>query len=163
MIKIKLLHYDPTIKINGPYLNKVMNRKFVQYVYSDKTKRVITYAKYLMEQLLKRKLSPEEEVDHIDRDKTNDVIENLQILTKSDHVKIDIKRSKLVEIVCIRCGDKAFRNPVKIRHCSKQNKSGPFCNNKSCRGKYGAEVQNGREEKLLAQPSIESEYYYLDK
>ena len=162
MNKKKLTHYDPTIKVNGPYLNRTQNRKFVQYVYADKRKRVITYAKYLMEQLLKRELSSEEEVDHIDRNKLNDVIENLQILNKNIHIILDAKRAKLVEIECVRCHKKCMKKTSSLRSNSKSGYAGPFCG-KKCTGEYGADIKYSVLIKLPIQPSVESEYYYLDK
>jgi len=103
-----------------------------------------------MEQFLKRTLSKEECVDHIDRNKLNDVIENLQILNRSNHSSLDAKRAKVVLLNCISCSAVMSRRASQVKANSKKGKAGPFC--KSCGGKYGTEVQNGREEKLDAQP-----------
>lgn len=162
MLEKILPHYNPNIKVNGPYLNKTQNRNFVRYLYPNGTKRVITYAKYLMEQNLKRELLNSETVDHKDRNKLNDVIENLQILDLVTHSKLDSKRAKLIEIVCVWCSSKIFRKPNVLRRSSKLKKSGPFCS-KKCSGEYGAEIQNNRQEKLPIQKPIQSTYYYNDK
>ena len=45
------------------------------------------YARYLLSVQLRRRLTDTETVDHIDGDKTNDSIENLQLLTTTDHIK----------------------------------------------------------------------------
>lgn len=52
-------------------------------------------------------LSLKYDVHHIDGDKANNSIENLQILTKSEHLKIhaEIARRTLVTIKCKVCGD----------------------------------------------------------
>ena len=60
------------------------------------------------------------------------------------------------------CGVKTFKEPHDLRGNSKQGKAGPFCG-KSCAGKYGTEIQNKRMKKLTAQPTVVSEYYYLEK
>jgi hypothetical protein len=157
-----LSHFDTTIQVNGPYFNKTQNRYFVRYLFPDKTKRVITYAKYLMEQHLKRTLSNTETVDHIDRNKTNDVIENLQILNLPEHAKLDAKYVNLVEITCVLCNKKAFKQPKNIKHNSKQGKAGPFCS-KSCCGKYGRKLQLNQIKEFSIQPTVESTYYFKDK
>lgn len=157
-----LPHYDPTIRVGGPYFNKTEGRYFVIYLFPDKSKRVITYAKYLIEQHLKRTLSANETVDHIDRDKTNDVIENLQILSLSEHAKLDAKYVNLIEITCVLCNKKAFKKPGNLKHNSKQGKAGPFCS-KSCSGKYGRKLQLNQIKELPAQPTAEATYYYKDK
>ena len=46
----------------------------------------ITYAKYVLSVFLGRLLDPEtEHVDHVDNNKTNDLVENLQILTPEEN------------------------------------------------------------------------------
>lgn len=64
-----------------------------------------SYARYLMSVHLGRYLREDEHVDHVDEDKTNDTIGNLQILTPSENnVKHANKKGKLVsEILCPAC------------------------------------------------------------
>lgn len=52
---------------------------------SKKERTTISYARYLMSVKLNRFLDRNEEVDHIDNDKTNDSIENLQILSSKEN------------------------------------------------------------------------------
>ena len=61
------------------------NRRRV-YLYGKDTKMTTSYARYLMSVKLGRFLDKNEVVDHIDNDRTNDVIENLQILTEKDNI-----------------------------------------------------------------------------
>lgn len=63
------------------------NRRMANLILqSDITKRkTVSYARYLMSVHLKRFLTSQEEVDHVDNDKTNDNITNLQILTKEQN------------------------------------------------------------------------------
>lgn len=70
------------------------NRRHVCLVDSTMTKRKsISYARYLMCVKEGRILGPNEEVDHIDNDKTNDSIDNLQILTPEQN------RAKYAELI----------------------------------------------------------------
>lgn len=62
------------------------NRKRVNLVLNGETVNNITYARYLMCVKIGYILPTELEVDHKDNDKTNDDINNLQILTKEDNL-----------------------------------------------------------------------------
>lgn len=61
------------------------NRRNVVLFNSQEDRTTISYAKYLMCVKLGYILTPEFEVDHIDDDKTNDFIDNLQVLTKAQN------------------------------------------------------------------------------
>ena len=61
------------------------NRKTVCLVNSKKDRSTISLAKYRMSVKLGRMLLDDEQVDHIDNDKTNDSIENLQLLSPEDN------------------------------------------------------------------------------
>lgn len=60
-------------------------RKNVYLYNSDQDRTTISYARYLMSVHIGMEIPSEYEVDHKDDDKTNDVIENLQILTKEQN------------------------------------------------------------------------------
>ena len=62
-------------------------RKNICLIPLDKTKKrtTISYARYLVSVNEKRILSKKEQVDHIDGNKTNDVISNLQILSAKEN------------------------------------------------------------------------------
>lgn len=82
------------------------NRRNVCLVNSHKDRTTVSYARYLMSVKLGRFLSNEEHVDHIDNDKTNDSIENLQILTQrenSDKYSKIIPRLDRVVYKCPAC------------------------------------------------------------
>lgn len=159
-----LEYFDKNISVSGPYFNKKQKRNFATYrnlTTGKKTQK--TYAKYLMEQHLGRELLKDEEVDHIDRIKTNDVIVNLQILKPGEHSSIDSKRAKHITQVCglPGCENLITRSPKKSRDQKRKGFAGPFCG-ATCRGKYGKMVQETGE-KLPTQEAFDSEYYYLDK
>jgi hypothetical protein len=148
------------LKVYGPYTRKD-GRKIVNIVYDNQRRKTVSYPKYLLGQHLGRELLPHETVDHIDRDFTNDSIDNLQVLTQKEHTALDTRRVDKVEIICIECGKVMKRDARRVRANSKQGKAGPFC--KSCAGRYGASIQNNAIKRLPAQPAVESRYYWLDK
>lgn len=86
---MKLDHVDPPFNEawTAAYLIKNReNRKMICLCNGDK-RTTIAYARYLMAVKLGRMLTADEQVDHIDNDKTNDAIENLQILAPAANRK----------------------------------------------------------------------------
>lgn len=51
----------------------------------DRNKKYVYYHRALMEQHLGRYLRPDEQVDHIDKDKTNNTISNLRVINFKEH------------------------------------------------------------------------------
>lgn len=68
------------MKIYGPYTDSAKGRRFI--IVSGVKQ---SYAKYLMEQHLGRKLLHWEEIHHRDNNKLNDTIENLEIKHETIH------------------------------------------------------------------------------
>ena len=67
------------------------NRKNVILFNNSKDRSTVSYARYLMAVHLGRFLDANEQVDHIDEDKTNDSIENLQILSCAENLRKNAK------------------------------------------------------------------------
>jgi hypothetical protein len=149
-------------KVYGPYIRKKDGRKHVVVYYIDSTHRTISYPRHIMEQHLGRELEFIEEVDHIDRDHTNNSIDNLQIVGRYKHRQLDALRAFKEKYTCPICKKEFYRSSNRVRHASKQNKSGPFCS-KVCSGRYGSLVQYDEIPKLDTQPYKESRYFKLDK
>lgn len=63
------------------------NRRIVVLYNTEVDRTSISYARYLISVKLKRFLCDSEHVDHIDDDKTNDAISNLQILSPKQNAK----------------------------------------------------------------------------
>jgi len=123
------------MKIYGPYIRKEDGRKII-IEYDGKKRTGKLYAKYLLEKKLNRKLNKEEEVDHIDGDKTNDDINNLRCLTgtKNRQLAAIKKYGERVYIPCNKCKklfSVSFNKSIKI----KKNKLKKFCS-LSCRSKF---------------------------
>ena len=150
------------MKIYGPYKRKDGRKHII--IQNDNKKTTVSYPKWLMEQHLKRSLEPDETVDHVNRDFTDDRLENLTVKKRSVHTSDDSLRVQLVEIVCVWCIKKSFKKPGVLHHNSKQGKAGPFCG-RSCAGKYGKSVQMG-ESVLPTQrdcPIEKRKYFYKEK
>jgi len=102
-------------------------------VFSDGSKSTKSYAKHLLEGKIGRTLLDHETADHIDEDKTNDDIDNLQVLTRIENALKSAKR-KWVSLVCKTCGKEFQRKPNYERRRVKKGKDGPFCSH-SCVGR----------------------------
>ena len=86
----------------------------------------------IMENHLGRILDDYEVVHHKDSNKFNNKIENLEVLTNSEHAKLHAKKGRtFVELVCPECGKTFFREKRQI----KKNQLQSFCSRK-CNGLY---------------------------
>lgn len=134
--------YENVIKKYGPYKGKD-NRLRITLVFSDKSKKGISYPKYLMEMHLNRYLKEDETVDHIDSNPLNNDISNLRVLNRKEHCTNDALRNKDVEVYCAYCGKKFSIKGSTLgnRNRKDRHQSGYFCS-RQCSGKYGAEIQN---------------------
>lgn len=149
----------PDTIVYGPYTRKDGRKHIVLYWPSENRRQTVSYPKWLIEQHLGRFLLPDETVDHINRDFTDDRLENLQILKRADHAKLDAIRRKPVDAVCAWC-NRSFTILNGLNHRGR-GKAGPFCSRK-CSGEYGTSVQNGRT--IPKEPySLIKEYIRLNK
>lgn len=83
-------------------------RRVVLLQKKDGTRTSTSYARYIMSVALGRYLTNEEEVDHIDDDKLNDVISNLQILTPKEN-RAKNRTKTYVELLCPGCNTPFIR------------------------------------------------------
>lgn len=124
-------------------------------VYDKDKKQVVPYARYLMEEYLGRKLRENEEVHHKDHDKTNDVIENLEVINSTEHRKHHnpLKYKDTIE-QCYVCGKsftftaKQHSNKYKERKRKPDTVDKYFCSRK-CSGIYGKKIQEHLQEKSV--------------
>jgi hypothetical protein len=126
------------MKVYGPYTRKDGRQHVI--IVSDGVRKTISYPKYLLEQKLKRSLFSYETCDHIDGDYTNNSLDNLQVLTRSDNTKkhaVVYNKAEEVCCICPECSVSFYAKLTLVRHNNiKQKKAGPFCS-KRCAGKYG--------------------------
>ncbi len=117
------------MKVYGPYISTSSGyaRRFVIRIYDDGTRKSTSYARHLMEEHLGRELTPEETVDHIDGDRLNDALENLQVMSLADNIRKSSPGVEMIEFECPVCGRLASKVARHVRHNLRQGKAGPFC------------------------------------
>ena len=96
-------------KVLGPYMGSDGRRRCVLYFGEGKTTSR-AYARLVIEASLGRKLLSSEHVDHIDGNKKNDAIENLQVLSDQAHraktsLEQSLKQCQKVSMACPVCGE----------------------------------------------------------
>ena len=120
------------------YVNINPDGRATLALYNSHNNRSSTqYARYLLAVHLKRYLNEDEHVDHIDGDKTNDDIDNLQILTLAENNRKTHKKPD-VELVCPMCKKHFTRTRTQLTGKCKQEKvkNGTLCCSRSCGSKY---------------------------
>lgn len=89
----------------------------------------------LMENKLGRLLEPGEEVHHGDEDKSNDVLDNLDVLTKSDHAKLHHPALEKVQLKCSWCDGPMVLHQHIARQRVSRAKDGDVCCSRPCAAK----------------------------
>lgn len=142
LFKEKLLKLYPAFdKVTGPYNRKdgrqhiVLNNSKVNNGSKGKLK-TLSYPKAIMEVELKRQLTKDETVDHIDKNPLNNTLTNLQVLSRSAHAALDCKRRKPVIVNCTICNKEFEATRDQLR----KDKTG-FCCSRKCSGIYGQQIQ----------------------
>ena len=86
-------------------------RKRVYLIGFDGSRKGMLYARYVWEAHNNKPLPEGFTIDHIDEDKTNDALENLQLLSNGDNIRKNVetrtKRGELnvmLKLVCPICG-----------------------------------------------------------
>lgn len=144
--------------IYGPYMRS-NGRKYI-VLYKDGKTTSMSYPKYLVEIHLGRHLEKKETVDHFDRDKNNDQIENLVVRDRSDHAALDARRVLAKTAICVYCGKEFVIEGKRVKD-RRPRYAGPFCS-KNCVGKYGAE-RRFRKINCLENTPVNKEYFQLEK
>ena len=112
------------------------NRKHVCLV-GGKERSTTSLARYMVSTALGRFLEEWEHVDHIDHDKTNDELENLQILTVYENNRKESERKgRLVsEIECPNCKEIFIRRKG-LTQAVKCNEGKVTCCSHECRAEF---------------------------
>lgn len=87
----------------------------------------MTYARYLMCIKEGRWLNRDEHVDHIDDNRLNDTIDNLQILSQAENNSKNSKGIAMTTLPCDWCGKNFTKRTANIRSTN--------CCSRSCGGK----------------------------
>lgn len=116
------------------------NRRILDLFNSNSNRTTISYARYLMGVRLGFEVPEGYEVDHIDNDKTNDDINNLQLLTKEQN---SLKQKWLYSatvvqwtiVPCDTCGNLFYISQGEINNRIRKNVKHLFCS-RSCAAKF---------------------------
>lgn len=128
--------------------SSIDNRQRVDLFNSNTDRTTISYARYLMSVELGKVLSKDFEVDHIDRNCSNDEITNLQVITLEEHklkTKIEVSGREYKNIVCDFC-EKEFQREVRQLGKNK-GYSRAFCS-RQCFGKFHAKLRKEKSNEL---------------
>ena len=110
--------------------HKRMGRWQVCLVSRDGKRKTLLFSKYLMSVKVGRSLTRAEEVDHKDGDKTNDHIDNLEIVTRAENRarQAALNQGETLKFTCPSCGNVFERKRQrayqflkfgKVPHCSR--------------------------------------------
>lgn len=139
-----------------------------EHPYATKNGYVLLH-RIIVENHLNRLLNTNEVIHHLDENKKNNSIENLQVLTSTTHAKLHQKNigRKYVKLKCPWC-KKIFDVPKNVTFLQKPSKYNCTCCSNTCRGKLYREIQlhgltpkleNAISENLLA----EYRKFYIDE
>lgn len=125
--------------------HKKEGRMMAQLVNGNVSRTTMSYARYLMSVHLKRVLGKDEHVDHLNDDKTDDRIDNFQLLTPLENSKkySEANPPTYVEFVCPICNIVFKKTRQKA-----WNKKSPCCS-KECGYKKVSQTLTGRTRKVL--------------
>ena len=127
------------MKVYGPYLRQDGRKHVILINPETGERKTQSYPRYLMEAHLGRELLPDEEVDHIDNDYSNNSLDNLQLLNKVDNCRKEMlrphRKAKWYNFVCPVClKDATIPLSQYKSNQLKKGKSGPYCS-RHCAGK----------------------------
>ena len=150
------LEYPFTELYSKAYLS-ISNKDYrarVTLLRSNGSGTFMQYARYLMCIKEGRVLNDNEEVDHVDKDKTNDTVGNLQILSIEDHkdkTRLEISGRTFKTLICTSCG-KEFEREVRQLHKGHMR---IFCSS-HCSGKFYSASNNigGKAKKITKENLI---------
>lgn len=127
-------------KVYGPYPDRTQGREVVT-LWSSTHRTSTPYPRYLMAMHLGRLLTPEEEVDHIDGDPSNNDLENLRVVTPLENKARNTK--PLVQLICPNCEQRFERKRNRVREAWGGATQMPTCCSRRCSGQYQHKVGLG--------------------
>ena len=120
----------------GPYIHKKLG--YVYYIIKhDSGKRHVLYEhREVMENHLERKLLDTETVHHKNGIKTDNRVENLEVIDYLEHIKYHSRENiKRTELTCSMCGDKFLHRVNSYKYKIKDGRKEFFCSRR-CNAKF---------------------------
>ena len=115
--------------ISDAFFAESRGRNMITITYCDGRRRTMFLSQYKMEQKLGRPLQPGEVTHHINGDQLDDADDNLQLMSRSQHIKVHSPKG-FETFVCSWCNRPFTLSGHRLR-TSKYNErnrlTGPFC------------------------------------
>lgn len=123
------------MRVYGPYRNRE-GRLHVIFLHDDKTRKTVSYPKYVF--FLKYGWGMEDwvEIHHKDGDPLNNDPANLMAMTKQEHLALHRKPEEMYVGICPVCGDGFEKKMRNVKRNLSKGRRGPYCS-RSCAGKAG--------------------------
>jgi predicted Zn-ribbon and HTH transcriptional regulator len=99
--------------------------------------RVIEEHRFRMEQHLGRRLHRNEVVHHLDGDRKNNAIENLEVVTRSAHRGVHAEGETMIRLACALCGRVFERTAQQVRFKLRHGQVNFYCDRKCMSRKFG--------------------------
>lgn len=120
--------------MRGYVVGSADSRRTLVLYNSNKDRSSTPYARYLMAVKLGRYLTADETVDHIDGVKSNDCLDNLQVLSLADNCRKSHKKPDVM-LTCPVCGSVFTRTMTQLRGKKDRAKRNNIACSRSCGGK----------------------------
>ena len=106
-----------------------------KYVVRGDTLKNDVEHRVIMEHHIGRKLGFNEVVHHINGDRKDNRIENLEIMSRSEHSRMHHKSPEYIKLTCAHCGREFEKYMREYRYAVKHGRT-EFCCCKQCSGKH---------------------------
>lgn len=118
-------------KVYGPYPDRSQPGRLIMTLVSPTRRTTTPYPRYLMALKLGRLLTALEHVDHINDDRSDNRIENLQILTPAENHRKG-KEKPPIQVICPNCNLTFLRKRRNLREARGAVIRVPTCCSRSC-------------------------------
>jgi len=142
-MKIDLkLPYSKEYKAGYVYINRDDRKTLYLVKHGEShTSSSTSYARYLYAVSIGEYVDPSLQIDHINGDKTDDRLDNLQALSLQDnHRKTSFKG--YVKLTCPHCSTVFYRTNSELRGRKHKIESNQICCSRYCGGAYGNTQKN---------------------
>lgn len=126
--------------------------------YANGNRGTVLQHREVMENYIGRRLEALEHVHHINGDRRDNRLKNLEVIAAEEHARLHHVDPEWVDFICLECGLPSTKLARKVRSNRKQGKTGPFCGRR-CAGKWSKDRQvNQPRPKILLRHGIERKY-----
>lgn len=119
------------LKIKSRYKNT--SNGYVKLLLSNG--KIIEEHRFLFQETIGRELDFDEIVHHIDGNKSNNAIDNLELLSRSDHARHHSASARMINLTCAFCGS-AFTREARQVETKRNNGQCDFYCNRSCAARH---------------------------